>query len=480
MKDASMRKVMKGDSLVHKRRLLDALLKVADPELFDVAYDALADPSDYVAACALKVIDARAGKFPVAVKRIVDLYRASEERTHLRALCVRVLGNAENAVAIKPVVDALDDREEEVQIEAVEAVVKYRRAAVLPLVNALSEEEAPWHRREKCALALALLSADPKLEVEQTVKNVLTVRTENVQFAVVRAFKDIGAVSVFDALKSFLKVETLENSVEIKRLLRRVSRKEEMEGLISSLAKMDERRCLELIVALKSSRRTAESLQAIERILKASSDNKRMKSVIVRIMGLSKNEKVVPLLTECLKDPDKRVRSNAVEAITDIGGDYSIDLVKPLLNDFDNRVKANAAKGLWKLGGVRSLQILREMMESRDKWMRSSAAYALGEIGVMQVVEILLVGLSDPDPDVKINTVRALVKSGDLIACNSVIDVARNRSEEWTVRKNAIIALGKSGRQESLEFLDTLAAAPDETPLVKETVAVVLKEVREA
>ena len=475
----SMRKVMAGDSMMNKRRLLDALVQAAEPEVFDVVYDGLSDPSDFVVSSCLKVIDARAAKFPVSVKKIVDLYRSASERTYIRALCVRVLGNAENPVAVKPVVDAFDDREETVQLEAVEAAVKYRRAAVIPLVNALTEEEAPWSRREKCAIALAMLASDKKLEVETTVKNVLSLRTENVQFAVVRAFKDIGAKSLFDALKSFLKVETLENSVEIKRLLKQVSRKEEMENLISSLAKMDEKRCLELIVALKSGRRSVEQINTIERILKASSDNKRMKAIIVRIMGLARNEKVMPLLTECLKDPDKRVRSNAVEAITDIGGDYAIDLVKPLLSDFDNRVKANAAKGLWKLGGVRSLQILREMMESKDKWMRASAAYALGEIGVMQVVELLLPGLSDPDPDVKINTVRALARSGDLIAVNSVIDVARNRSEEWAVRKNAIIALGKSGRAEALAFLETLAAAPDETPLVKETVNVVLKEVRE-
>lgn len=479
MNISQMQKVMADDSLVNKRRLLDALTQVDEPEAFDVAYAALGDKSDFIATAALRIIDARAGKFPVSVKKIVDLFRAESEKPWIRALCVRTLGDADNTVAVKPVVDALDDRDEQVQIEAVEAIVKYRKAAVLPLINALTEEEAPWHRREKCALALSFLALEPALEVETTIKNVLSIRNENVQFAVVRAFKEVGSHKLFAGLKKFLKVETLENSVEIKRLLKQVSRKEEMENLISTLAKMDEKRCLELIVALKSGRKSLEHLQTIERILKSTSDNKRMKSIIVRIMGLSKNDKITPLLTECLKDPDKRVRSNAVEAITDIGGDYAIDLVKPLLNDYDNRVKANAAKGLWKLGGVRSLQILREMMESKDKWMRASAAYALGEVGVMQVVEILIIGLADPDPDVKINTVRALVKTGDLIAINSVIDVARNRSEEWAIRKNAIISLGRSGRAEALAFLDTIVKDEDEAPLVKETVSVVLKEVRE-
>lgn len=471
----SMQKIMKEPSLVRKRRLLDALLKVGSADLFEVAYDALKDKSEFIITAALKVIDAKSSVFNVNVKKITDLYKVSTELPHIRSLAIRVLGNAGSNLAIRSIVEAMEDREEIVRIEATEAIVKYRKSAVVPLINAITEEEALWYKREKCALALSFLATSEENEVQSTLKNVLTLKTENVQFSVVRAFKEIGNFDLFQHLKDFLKIETMENRVEIKRLLKTVSRKEEMENLITGLAKMDEKRCLELVVALKSSKKSIEHQHTLERILK-SSENKRMKANIIRIMGLSRNEKLIPILTDHLKDPDNRVRANTVEALTDIGSEYVIDLVKPLLNDYDNRVKANTAKGLWKLGGVRSLQILRSMMENEDKWMRASAIYALGEIGVVQVVELLLQGLSDKDEDVRVNTVRALVKTGDHMAIHSVVDMATNTSESWLVRKNAIIALARTGSPQALDALKEMLANEHETPLVKETISVVLTE----
>ncbi len=473
----SMKKIMTGESLVKKRRLLDALFKVSDPEPFDVAYDALNDKSDFIVTAALQVIDAKSGKFPVSVKKITDVLNNNNDKPYIRSIAVRVLGNADNHVAIKKIIDSMEDKDEMVQIEATEAIIKYKKAAVLPLINAITEEEVPWYKREKCALALSFLSTKSELEVEVTIRNVLTIKGENIQFSVVRAFKEIGNIEFFNNLKTFLKIETLENRVEIQKLLKNVTRKEEMENLIASLAKMDEKKCLEFIVALKSSKKSIEHLTVLERILK-SSENKRMKAILIRIMGLSKNDKIIPIIVECLKDPDKRVRANAVETITDIGsGDYIIDLIKPLLNDFDNRVRANAAKGLWKLGGVRSLQILREMIENNDKWMRASAIYALGEIGVMQVVDLLMMGINDPDPDVKINTIKGLIKTGDKVAIHAVMDLSRNKSEEWIVRKNALISLARSGDSEALVYLKELETSENESPLVKETVSIVLQEV---
>ena len=58
---------------------------------------------------------------------------------------------------------------------------------------------------------------------------------------------------------------------------------------------MDEKKCLEFIVALKSSKKSIEHQNTLERILK-SAENKRMKAILIRIMGLSKNEKIIPII----------------------------------------------------------------------------------------------------------------------------------------------------------------------------------------
>jgi HEAT repeat protein len=93
------------------------------------------------------------------------------------------------------------------------------------------------------------------------------------------------------------------------------------------------------------------------------------------------------------------------------------------------------------------------------------------------VVELLLPGLADKDEDVRVNTVRALVKTGDHMAVHSVIDVATNLSENWLARKNAIISLARSGRPEAIKAIEDMMNCETETPLVKETISVILSEI---
>ena len=47
---SSMKDIMVGESIVKKRRLLDALVKVSDSEYYDVAYIALKDKSEFIGA----------------------------------------------------------------------------------------------------------------------------------------------------------------------------------------------------------------------------------------------------------------------------------------------------------------------------------------------------------------------------------------------------------------------------------------------
>jgi HEAT repeat protein len=324
---------------------------------------------------------------------------------------------------------------------------------------------------------LSFLSEDALLDVEATVKNILSVKSENVRFATARAFKEVGNPEFALELKDFLKIDEVENSEELKKILKRVSRKDDMEQLVATLAKMDEKTCLELIVALKKGKNVVESQERLARIFRMTED-KKVKGIVIRIIGLAKAQAAIPLLQECLKDPDKRVRANAVEALSEIGGDYVIELLKPMINDYDNRVKANAAKGLWALGGVRSLQILRDMMTAKDKWMRAAAAYALGEIGVIQTVDLLIQSLNDPEVDVRVNVVKALARTGDLVALNNIMDVVRNKSEEWPVRKNAIISIGRTRVRKGIEFLENLLADASEPQLARETIQLVLDEIR--
>jgi HEAT repeat protein len=120
----------------------------------------------------------------------------------------------------------------------------------------------------------------------------------------------------------------------------------------------------------------------------------------------------LPCIAPYLKDDDKRVRANAVEAISAISNSESArKLLIPYLKDKDNRVKANTALALWKYEDMREslCSIFDDMAGDHSKWMRASAYYAFGEIGIQEFLNRLLDALEDKDADACKTAVVALV-----------------------------------------------------------------------
>lgn len=476
MQKEVMLKIINDQSQARKKKLADALFEVGTDEAIDGLYRLLNDKSDFVVLFATERLgDLALNNIQINIKPIIDTLTKYQNKDYIKMACVRALGYSKNPVAIKTLIDALRDTHAGVRYYAIDAITKFGLTATLPLINGFTEEVLEWNSRLAFALALTFLSTLKGSDVEITLKNVLTIKSENVKYAAIRAFEEIGNISLSDKLKQFLKIDTTENRNEIRKMVKNISKKEEMEQLIKQLTVINQQLCIDLVMALKNQKDVETSKEIIEKILDNCED-KKTKAIIIRIIGLSKAKFAVPLLTSSIKDPDKRVRANAVEALAELGNEDVIEIIKPALNDFDNRVKANAAKGLWKLGGARSLQILRDMITSSDKWMRASAAYALGEIGVIQATEILQNAINDPDNDVKINVIKSLGKIGDINSIQILCDIVKNKVEDWNVRKNAIIALSKSNSEDAHQFLLNEKDNESETELYKETISIVLEE----
>ncbi|MEZ7892467.1 MAG: HEAT repeat domain-containing protein [Candidatus Wallbacteria bacterium] len=479
MNKESMLKIIKDQSLARKKKLADALSEIATDEAIDGIYQLLSDKSEFVVLFALEALNRLACEgFDINIKYAVDAYHAFGDKDSIKMACAKLLGNSSNSIAIKTLVEMLKDMTPGVRHYAVESLTKFGLSPTLALVNLFTEEYVEWPTREAAALALTFLSTLKGSEVEVTLKNVLTVKSENVQFSVVRSLKEIGNPVLANKIREFLKIETLEDRYEIRKMIKSISKKEEMEQLIKQLTLINQQICLDLVMALKSSKKYDESQDPITKIIK-NCDDKRAKAIIIRIVGISRAKYALNIIAESVKDPDKRVRANAVESLAELGDENVIEVIKPALNDFDNRVKANAAKGLWKLGGARSLQILREMISDKDKWMRASAAYALGEIGVIQVVEILQLAVNDSDNDVRVNVIKSLGKIADRTSIETISEVMKNKSEDWGVRKCAIITLAKCLNEDACEVLMLEKENKQETDLYRETIKVVLEEIEQ-
>jgi VWFA-related protein len=139
------------------------------------------------------------------------------------------------------------------------------------------------------------------------------------------------------------------------------------------------------------------------------SEDKRIRSKTALILGkLSDN---LHFFRNALKDPDPRVRANAIEGLWELKNPKAKEIYLEALGDENNRVRANAAKGLYEMGDPRGLGTLKEMLEDKDAMMRASAAWVLGEVGDTNLIDKLeRIAAEDPAEIAQRNGIKALEK----------------------------------------------------------------------
>ncbi len=152
-----------------------------------------------------------------------------------------------------------------------------------------------------------------------------------------------------------------------------------------------------------------------EELLKAEKDD-WVVATLASIIGRVGNRDQIPLMVECLKHRDARVRANSVESLGTLAGPECRDQLQPYLRDPNDRVRVNAAIVLWRLGDKEVTGILQELIRDSNKWVRASAAFALGEIADYDAVPALLAALADKEEVVYKNVLEALAKIGDVRA----------------------------------------------------------------
>lgn len=85
-------------------------------------------------------------------------------------------------------------------------------------------------------------------------------------------------------------------------------------------------------------------------------------------------------IEERMRDPDSRVRANAVEANWGQKDEPALSLFAAALRDVHHRVIANGAVGLYYAGDLRSLRMFGELLESPVAATRSAGLWAIGHV----------------------------------------------------------------------------------------------------
>ncbi|MBI3893943.1 MAG: HEAT repeat domain-containing protein [Candidatus Wallbacteria bacterium] len=264
----------------------------------------------------------------------------------------------------------------------------------------------------------------------------------NFKQAIVTAVAKIRAPAAEDFLRSALESPDPALQTAVVRVMGETQNPAWAEFLLDRIGKMDEYLEMTMIHALgRLAPGHPRVIVRFSAILKTEANPRKLASLVMAL-ARTRDARLVDTLEPFTAHRDRRVRANAVEAVSalDAGAPVKLRILRPLLTDPDNRVRANACISLGRLGDRRALDTLVTMLGDANKWHRASACYAIGVLRPPDGAGFLIKGLRDLDPAVRVNAAKALRELADPAAAQTLISAINDRNL-W-VRLYAIESLG--------------------------------------
>lgn len=170
-----------------------------------------------------------------------------------------------------------------------------------------------------------------------------------------------------------------------------------------------------------------------------------------RTLHGTRDEHIVKLLTEALRDQDWVVRWAAAEALAWVGDPASIPMLIKALDDRYWMVRIAVIRALLEIGDSSAAQSLSKLLSDRHGAVREAAAEALGALGDPGSVTYLSIALSDKEPLVRLASTVALGQ----ISSNTVIQplLKAVNDEDSHTRWAAVQALGQVAGAEAVPEL---------------------------
>lgn len=362
----------------------------------------------------------------VVVDSLIEAIRT--ESGEAKAKVALVLGTIGDVRAVRPLVRALKDQDDNVRWAAAWALEKLGPMAVKYLINTLSAEDR--EARKDAAIALGIIRDE----------------------------------SAIDPLLAAMRDEDKEVRREAAAALIALNNRKAIAGLESYLKSgEDDIRRLAAVVLAKLGWQPKREEDRVFFYL-VNRDWEKLSELRTETM---------PHLLRALKKEGWETRSKVAAVIKD----HSDRLLPPLveaLDDADEDIRREAALLLKEIGDEKTLEALLQAMENRDWFVRRSATLALGEIKDDRSVEALIKALKDEDEDVRRAAAWALGKLGDMATDPLLRILVEGEVEE---RRGAAWALGVIGDRKASDAL--VKALEDEDEDVRRGAAWALAEIGE-
>jgi len=154
-----------------------------------------------------------------------------------------------------------------------------------------------------------------------------------------------------------------------------------------------------LIVKLNALKHKKATLLLKDALLEE--NNKAQLNAITSLKLLDDNSERMNIVSRNIQHPDAFVRSDAIEALENIGDS---NLVTPLIGLLEGRDSEE------KFPALTTSEILKELVKSRHRWIRATAIFGIGELKLKEFKDTIAGLLKDKDALIRTNAREALAK----------------------------------------------------------------------
>lgn len=339
----------------------------------------------------------------------------SAESEDLRFLLL-VLGWTESKAAHQTLIRFLGV--EDVQNQALEAVVRHGKGIVETLIQGLSSDDLEVRR----AAVIALGRIGAREAVPFLCKK-LKEEPELVPF-IAGALAKIGDRNAFKPLMDLLNFPDASTRMAII-------------GALNSLGHP------EMPEVLKE---------------KLKDPNPVVRESAVRIAGYFGYPSLSDILLEECGDPDERVRKQAIESLPYLDDPRAIPILQHHLENDSPMIRASCAKALGNMDFKEAFYLLQKALKDPDPWVRYFSARSLGNFPIPEAVDSLVSALEEDHASlVKVACLASLGKIGGsrVVALISPYVTSSNLD----IAQAAIFALGEISHPDSLPILLRMARA---------------------
>jgi HEAT repeat protein len=384
----------------------EALAKIGAPAIASVV-GVLSDPDPAIRDVAIQAL----GKIgPEAVPPLAALLRSPHRA--VRETAAQALGNINDEQSVRPLIDALSDRDRTVREKAAAALVAVGKPAVPALFDALNHPSAEV--RKFAYTALEKLGREPMTETY-------------VRPIAHGKWKDLGEVKApaLDALLEALKDPVKDVRFTAVRNLANIGDDRAVPGLTRALADKDrEVRDTAIHALVKIGPPSVNHLLDVLRDGPA-----ELRPMVTAVLGYIGDKRArIPLLA-ALEDTDAAVRSAAAEALATYKDAALVPSLLAALKDTDVRVRFNAIGSLWQIGDAQAVDGLLGLLDDPDSPTRKRAVQALGNIGDERIIEPLM-ELFERQPGVRLEAALAIAKVQPAEAVQLLIHIIRESPPE--------------------------------------------------